>query len=109
MRNEDQTDSPPLAQRHQKPGDLHLHGHIQRRGRLVCDQHLRVAGDRQSDSNALAHAAGELVRIKRQTMPRLADAYLVEKRGGRGAVAPGIAAMRAEHVADLSANGEGRV
>ena len=43
--------------------DLRLHRHVERRGRLVGDQHLRVQRQRHRDHDALAHAAGELVRV----------------------------------------------
>ena len=42
--------------------DLGLHGDVERRGRLVGDQDLRVGGDRRGDEDALQHAAGQLVR-----------------------------------------------
>ena len=43
--------------------DLRLDGDVERGGRLVGDQHLRIAGERHRDHGALAHAAGQLVRI----------------------------------------------
>ena len=43
--------------------DLRLDGDVERGGRLVGDQHLRIAGERHGDHRALAHAAGELMRI----------------------------------------------
>ena len=43
--------------------DLRLDRDVERRGRLVGDQELRRAGERHRDHHALAHAAGELVRI----------------------------------------------
>ena len=43
--------------------DLRLDGDVERGGRLVGDQHLRIAGQRHGDHHALAHAARELVRI----------------------------------------------
>ncbi len=46
----------------QQQQDLDLHGGIERRGRLVRQQNLRLAGQRQRDHRALAHAAGHLVR-----------------------------------------------
>ena len=49
-----------LAQQQQ---DLDLHGGIERGGRLVRQQDLGPAGERQRDHRALAHAAGHLVRI----------------------------------------------
>src|SRR5262252_85551 len=43
--------------------DLRLHRDVECRGRLVGDQQLRVAAQRHRDHRALAHAAGELVRV----------------------------------------------
>ena len=49
----------PLQQR----DDLRLHRHIERGGRLVGDDQFRLGGERERKHHALAHAAGELVRI----------------------------------------------
>ena len=54
--------------------DLRLNGDVQRSGRLVGDQHLGIAGERHGDHGALAHAAGELVRIFLRPLFRLRDA-----------------------------------
>ena len=43
--------------------DLRLDRHVERRRRLVGDQHGRLVRDRHRDHRALAHAARELVRI----------------------------------------------
>ena len=43
--------------------DLRLHRHVERGRRLVGDQQLRVADQRHRDHRALAHTAGELVRV----------------------------------------------
>ena len=43
--------------------DLRLNRHVQRRRRLVGDQHRRPARQRHGDHHALPHAAGQLVRI----------------------------------------------
>ena len=51
-----------LLQRHQQVQDLRLDGDVERGGRLVGDQQLRIAGDRHGDHDALAHAAGQLMR-----------------------------------------------
>ena len=61
----DQDDREPaaVAQLEQQPQDLRLHGDVEGRGRLVGDQQLGAAGERGRDHRALAHAAGELVRI----------------------------------------------
>src|SRR3546814_10869323 len=42
--------------------DLRLHRDVERRGRLVANQELRVAGQSAGDGDALALPAGELVR-----------------------------------------------
>jgi hypothetical protein len=43
--------------------DLRLHRDVEGRGRLVADQELGIAGQRAGDRDALALAAGELVRV----------------------------------------------
>ena len=43
--------------------DLRLDGDVERGGRLVGDQHLRLAGERHGDHGALAHAARQVVRV----------------------------------------------
>ena len=46
--------------------DLRLDRDVERRDRLVADDQLRLAGQRAGDADALALAAGELVRIARR-------------------------------------------
>ena len=53
--------------------DLRLHRHIERCRRLVGDQQLRPAGQGRRDDDALALAAGELVRIGREPRSRLGN------------------------------------
>src|SRR5262245_20348743 len=43
--------------------DLRLNGHVESRRGLVGDEHLRIARERHSDHDALAHAARQLVGI----------------------------------------------
>ena len=50
--------------------DLRLDRDVERGGRLVGDQQLRIAGERHGDHHALAHAARELVRILRRRAAR---------------------------------------
>ena len=50
--------------------DLRLHGDVERGGRLVGDQQLGIAGERHGDHDALAHAAGQLVRILLEALRR---------------------------------------
>ena len=52
--------------------DLRLHGDVERRRRLVGDQHVGVVGDGDGDHHPLAHAAGELVRVLRGTRSSVA-------------------------------------
>ena len=54
--------------------DLRLHGDVERGRRLVGDQQLGVVDERHRDHHALAHAAGELVRIGVHAPARLGDA-----------------------------------
>ncbi|MGX1154842.1 hypothetical protein RKD39_002420 [Streptomyces albogriseolus] len=56
--------------------DLRLDRHVQGRGRLVGDQQVGVADQRHGDHGALAHTAGELVRVVVHTGPGLRDADL---------------------------------
>ena len=43
--------------------DLRLRRHVERRRRLVGDQQVGIVDQRHRDHHALAHAAGELVRV----------------------------------------------
>ena len=52
-----------LLQALQQVENLRLNGHVQRGGRFVGDNQPRVAHDGHGDHDALAHAAGKLVRI----------------------------------------------
>ena len=54
--------SSSLRRRVDELEDLRLHHDVERRGRLVADDQLGVAGQRHGDHGALAHAARELVR-----------------------------------------------
>ena len=59
--------------------NLSLHGDVERRGRLVGDQHRRLVGDRHRNHHALAHATRELVRILHRTLIGLGNADDVEQ------------------------------
>ena len=43
--------------------DLRLDRHVERRRRLVADQHFRLAGQHHRDDRPLPHSTGELVRV----------------------------------------------
>ena len=63
----------------QKVEDLRLHGDVERGGRLVGDQELRLAQQRDRDHHPLAHAARELVRVQVEPASCGRDAYLIEQ------------------------------
>ena len=90
---------PPLAHQPVHDGQhLPLHRHVQRRGRLVGDQHLGVGHQHHGDHDALPHPARHLVRIGahhafgildghraqhvQRGLPRLARAALRVQRPG---------------------------
>ena len=54
--------------------DLRLHGHIESRGRLVCDQQIGAERQRHRDHHALPHPSGKLVRVCIDALLRARDA-----------------------------------
>src|SRR5439155_804007 len=60
--DEDVGEPEVLLQVFEQVEDLRLHGHVERRDRLVADDQLRVDGEGARDTDSLALAAGELVR-----------------------------------------------
>ena len=59
--------------------DLLLHGHVERRRRLVGDDQPRLQARTRSDQHALAHAAGKLMRIAAEHTLRLANMDFFEE------------------------------
>ncbi len=90
--------------------DLPLDRHVERRRRLVGDQELRTAGKRHGDHDALAHAAGEAVRVFVETRSGRRDADLFEQANGLG-LRFGLAhrPMAEQRFGNLVADGEQRV
>ena len=62
--------------------DLRLHRHVERRRRLVGDQHFGLVGDGHRDHHALAHAARELVRVLHRSLFGLRNPHHVEQLDG---------------------------
>ncbi|ALP41937.1 putative peptide transport system ATP-binding protein [Aeromonas schubertii] len=89
--------------------DLPLHHHVQGRGRLVHDKQLGVEDERDGDHQALAHAAGELVRIVEQ--PARADVDDLEQLLGTldGLIAGHSRVVGQQHVAELFLHTQHRV
>src|SRR5260221_1695808 len=90
--------------------DLRLDGDVERRRRLVGEQQLGAAGEGHGDHHALPHAAGELMRVVGEALPRRGDLDLIEQleRGGIGLAAAHVA-MIVQRLGDLEADGEHRV
>jgi hypothetical protein len=87
--DEEKRHAEPLLKLLQQFDDLRLHGHIERRGRFVSDQQVRLVGERHGDHDALPLAARKLVRITTKPGLRVRDPHLGQhlKRAcpGRGA------------------------
>ena len=90
--------------------DLRLHGHVERGGRLVGDQEIRPAGERDGDHHALPHAAGKLVRVILHPPLGCGDAD-ARQRLDRQLVGfpPVLALVQHEHLGDLPADRRDRI
>src|SRR5258708_6342399 len=87
--------------------DLRLDGHVEGGGGLVGDQEVRVARQRHGDHDALAHAAGELVRILLHAPLGVRDVHELEHLDRLvHRVAPPEALMQADGLRDLLAHRE---
>ena len=90
--------------------DLALYGDVERGGRLIGNQQLRLAGDRHRDHHALLLAAGELERIGVKPPLGLGDTDLHQQfhsaAAQRASCEPEVLA---QHFADLEAHREDRV
>ena len=94
----------------QQVENLRLHGDVQRRRRLVGDQHLRLAGQRHRDHHALAHAAGQLVGILLDPLLRRRDTDRPQHLDGPVVrFPPAEALVQADGLADLVADRVDRV
>jgi len=90
--------------------DLRLDGHVERRGRLVGNEQLGIAGETNRDHDALPHAAGELVRILLEPALGVGDANEREKLdGARARLRLAHLEMHGERFHDLQPDGEHRV
>ncbi len=108
----DQDDRRPELVAHvgEQVEDAGLDRHVERGRRLVGDQHLRLAGERDRDHDALTHAAGELVRIGVEPLLRRGDVHQPQQldRPVARLTARQAEALR-QHLADLRADREHRV
>ena len=110
MADEDQAHAPLGHQPVQHAQHLQLHGDVERRGGFVGDQQLRAGDQHHRDHGALAHAAGDLVRVELHHPRRVLDAH-----GGQrfGHLLPGLraaaGAVRLQRLGDLRADAHDRV
>ncbi len=90
--------------------DLQLHGNVQRRGRFIGDQQLRLVGQGHGDHHALALAAGQFVRVGADALARLRYAHQLEQfqRAGTGGLAA-QALVDFQYLVDLLAHRVQRV
>ena len=90
--------------------DLRLDGDVERRRRLVGDQELGLAGQRHGDHHALAHAAGELVRIVVHAALRVGDVDQPQHLDRAGQRLLGVELLvQRDHLGDLVAHRVDRV
>src|SRR6185437_59535 len=90
--------------------DLRLDRHVERRGRLVGDDELRIAAQRQRDDDALAHAAREVVGVVVEALGRGRDADFGEQLDrARAGLARRHLAVRGNRLDELSADAVERV
>ena len=80
--------------------DLALHDHVERGRRLVEDDELGLERERHADDHALAHPAGQLVRVRAESTPLDAD-QLEEFAGPGQRLALRHASVGAHHVEEL--------
>ena len=94
----------------QQREDLRLHGDVERGRRLVGDQKVWLVGERHGDHDALALAAGKLVRIAGKPRLRLGNADLGQKiERARARSRAGDALVEQENFADLLLDGVQRI
>lgn len=82
MRDIDQRQTILLLQIAQQVQNLRLNGDIQRGRRFVADEDFRIAGNCDCDDDALAHAAGEFMRILFIALLRVDDAHVAQNLNG---------------------------
>ena len=76
------------AERHEKIEDLPPNGGVERSGRLIGHDQLRVSGDGHGDGDPLGHAAGELVRIAARDAAMIMQPDIGEQRRDVGVAGP---------------------
>ncbi len=94
----------------QQGQDLGLDGDVERRGRLVGDQQIRLIGERHRDHHALSLAAGQLMGVGAQALLRLAQAHQVQQlQRSRARLRLAHSAVQHQGLADLAVDRVQRV
>ena len=88
---------------------LSLDGHVERRGRLICNQQLRPASERHRDHHTLLHAAGKLEGIVSQPPRRVGNADCLEQAAGFDFCLGATDALPRQGFGNLCAHGHHRV
>ena len=104
--DQDESHLPLALDLGEQPQDLRLHRHVERRRRLVGDEHFGIHRQGGRDHHALAHAAGELVRVVADAVrrPRHLDEVEQLDRPPPG-LAAADAAPHSQHLGELVAHG----
>ena len=90
--------------------DLRLDGDVEGGSGLVGEEDLRVAAESHGDHDALAHAAGELVRVAVEAGDGVRDAHSAEERGrARARLIFRQTLVKLERLSDLRADLHDRV
>ncbi len=108
VRDEDEREAELVRQVREEVEDLGLHHHVERGRRLVGEENARVAGERHRDRGALAHPAGELVRVALGPVRRDADRLEQLANPGRRFL-PARDAVQLHRLGDLLADAPHRV
>ena len=83
---------------------------IEAGGRLVGDQQGRIAGNRHGDHHALAHAAGEFVRVSGHSLFGVANLHSAQQlQRLRARFIPGHSLMGRNRIGDLVPDGTDRI
>ena len=111
MRDQDGRHAAPFGQFDDQVHHRLLRRDVEAGGRLVRDQELRIAGQRQRDHDALAHAAGEFERIGMIALARTRDLDLLQRLDRLLAAIADLRLLHvlAQHVLDLVADFADRV
>jgi hypothetical protein len=86
--------------------DLRLDRDVESRGRLVGEQNVRIAGERNGYERALSHPSAQLVRVASQCAKRIWHAELAEESGSsRPCLTSADGEVHAHRFGDLEADG----